>query len=92
VDVPAASSRTIVFDLEGAVDLSRGSYTFDWFSQALANPDRLDWSLHLEGAGHVAGVASTPAVTVDHRRGEARALWEHAPVAWYSMVALKHGT
>ena len=91
VDVPATSSRTIVLDLEGAVDLSRGSYTFDWFSQALANPDRLDWSLHVEG-GHVARVATTPGITFDLRGGGAHALWERAPVAWYSMVALQHGT
>lgn len=91
VDVPATSSRTIVLDLEGAIDLSRGSYTFDWFSQALANPDRLDWSLHVEG-GHVARVATTPRVTFDHRGAEAHVLWERAPVAWYSVVALKHGT
>ncbi|HEY5170393.1 MAG TPA: DUF4012 domain-containing protein [Acidimicrobiia bacterium] len=88
VDVPPGGSRHLVLHLDGAVDLSRGSYTFDWFSQVLPNPDRVDWSLHVEGGGRATGATSSPTVTIGRIRGDVHALWDRAPVAWHLMVAL----
>jgi hypothetical protein len=88
VDVPPGGSRHIELHLAGSVNLSRGAYTFDWFSQVLANPDRLDWALHVQGGGQATGSTSSPTVTVDHGHGEAHALWGRAPVAWHLVVAL----
>jgi hypothetical protein len=88
VDVPPGGARHVDLRLEGAVDLSRRTYTFDWFSQVVPNPDRLEWTLHVEGGGRPTGARSTPTVTVDRNGSDAHALWEHAPVAWRSIVAL----
>jgi hypothetical protein len=87
VDVPPGGSRHLVLHLEGPVDLARRSYTFDWFSQVLPNPDRLDWSLQVDG-GEATGATSSPTVAVDHNRGNSHALWDRAPVAWHLVLAL----
>ena len=91
VDVPPGGSRNIELQLGGAVDLSAGEYSFDWFSQVLANPERLDWSLHVEGGGRVAGVTATPNLPVARKGGDAQALWEAAPVVWHATVRLERG-
>jgi hypothetical protein len=89
VDIPAGAARTITIDLRGAIDLSRGAYTFDWFSQVLPNPDRLGWSLHVEGAAKISRVATDPAVTIAHEGDELHAQWEHSPVKWSLKVELE---
>jgi hypothetical protein len=92
VDIPAGASRTITIDLRGAVDLSRGSYTFDWFSQVVPNPDQLSWSLQVDGGANVAAATTTPTVTISRQGDETHAMWQHAPATWSLKVALDRRT
>jgi Protein of unknown function (DUF4012) len=89
VDIPAGASRTLTIDLRGAMDLSRGSYTFDWFSQVLPIPDQLTWSLRLEGGAKISRVDTHPGVNIAHQADESHVQWQPAPVKWSLKVALE---
>jgi hypothetical protein len=58
VDIPPGGSRTITLDLSGTVDLSSGTFHFDYLPQVLPNADRVNWSTNVDGGRVVAAVGS----------------------------------
>jgi hypothetical protein len=88
VDIPPGGSRRLDLQLDGAIDLSGGSYAFDWLSQVTPNPDRLDWSLHVNRGTLRAGATSTPKAQVEQNPSDSRVRWDRVPPAWRLMMAL----
>jgi hypothetical protein len=67
VDIPSGGTRTFTYDFAGSVDLRAGDYHFDYLPQVLPNPDRVAWTIRIDGADvrSVAGQGAAP-VTVEH--------------------------
>ena len=70
VDIPSGRTRTVTLDLSGPVDLSPGTYHFDYIPQVLPNADRVSWSARIVGAHVVATSARVvpPPTLGDHGR------------------------
>lgn len=62
VDIPATSSRTIVLELSGTIDLHTGRYRFDYIPQVLANPDAVSVAVDVANA-HATDVSPGVKVT-----------------------------
>jgi hypothetical protein len=67
VDIPPGGTRTLTFDFTGSVDLRAGDYHFDYLPEVLPNPDRVEWTLRVDGAtvDGASGHGAVP-VVIDH--------------------------
>lgn len=74
VDIPPGESVNLTLELSGALDLSDGTYRFDWLPQVMVNPDRVDVVVRVEG-GTLRARDAAPAPTdgITEADGEVRA-------------------